>query len=89
MLDGLRMRLSGGDQALPALHTTLHLLHAAPSLQPLARHHCVALLGAVLEAMPGQALAAAVRSGELRGQVADAALLFLAACCHAAAAAAG
>jgi hypothetical protein len=92
MLDGLRMALSAADQAgraLPALRTSLHLLRGAASLQPLARYHCVALLGGVLDALPGAAFAAALRSGELRGRVQDAALTFLATACHAALAAVG
>lgn len=89
MLDGLRMKLAPGEQAaggaVHALRTVLHLLRAAPSLHPLARSHCVALLAAVLDALPGAACAAALQSAELREEVGDGVLSFLAACCHSAA----
>jgi len=88
MLDELRMRLGAGEQsgqAMHALRTMLHLLHSSPGMPPLVRHHCVALLCSVLDALPGPCAAAALQSAELREAVADAALSYLAACCHAAA----
>lgn len=87
MLDELRMRLGAGEQggqAVHALRTMLHLLHSSSGMPPLARHHCVALLGSVLDALPGPCAVAALQSAELREAVADAALAFLATCCHAA-----
>lgn len=92
MLDGLRMRLAAGEQpgqVVAALRVALHLLQSSPGLQLLARHHAVSLLDSVLGALPGPACAAALQSAELREQVADAALTFLATCCHTAATAAG
>lgn len=95
MLDALRMRLSSsssdasGEEAMHELRTVLHLLHAAPGMPMQARHHCVALLSSVLEALTGPACAAALGCAELREQVAEATLVFLAACCHGAVAAAG
>jgi hypothetical protein len=89
MLDGLRMCLATSDAPLPGLHTSLQLLAAAPSLAPLARHHCVALVGAVLEALQGTAAAAALSDNKLLERVADMLLVFLAACSHAATEAAG
>jgi hypothetical protein len=94
MLDALRMRLTaGGGEAgaapPPALASALHLLRGARGLGALARHHCVALLGGVMDALPGPAFAAAACCGALRREVEEAAFVFLAACCHAAAAAPG
>lgn len=87
MLDELRMRLSGEQpaSAAAALRSVLQLLHGAAGLSPLARHHCVALLGSLLDTLPGAACAPALQSAELREAVEDAALAFLATCCHAAA----
>ncbi|KAL4457975.1 hypothetical protein ABPG75_012840 [Micractinium tetrahymenae] len=95
MLDALRMRLSStgsegsGEEAAHELRTVLHLLHNAPGMPVQARQHCVALLSSVLESLSGPPCAAALGSAELREQVAEAALAFLAACCHAASTAAG
>lgn len=95
MLDALRMRLSSsgsggsGEEATHELRSVLHLLHAAPGLPVQARHHCVALLSSVLEALSGPACAPALGCAELRDQVAEATLAFLATCCHDAVAAAG
>lgn len=89
------MRLSSsssagsGEDATHELHTVLHLLHSAPGMPVAARQHCVALLSSVFEALSGPACAAALGCAELREQVAEAAMAFLAACCHAAVAAAG
>lgn len=89
MVDELRVLLSSGEAEgqRAALQTVLQLLHSAPSMAHLARQHSVPLLGSVLDALP--CAPAALQSEELREQVADAALVFLATCCHAAASAPG
>lgn len=91
MVDELRMRLSGepSPAAAHALRAALPLLQGGARLPPLVRLHCVRLLDAVLDSLAGAACAPALQCGQLREAVGDAALAFLAACCHADATAAG
>lgn len=97
MLDELRLRLSSREhegRAVHALRAVLSLLlHGAHDqkggMTVPTRHHCVALLGSALDALPGAACTTALRSAELRQEVADAALVFLATCCRVATTAPG
>ena len=91
MVDALRMRLSGepGPAAAHALRAALPLLQGGARLPPLVRLHCVRLLDSVLDSLAGAACVPALQCGQLREAVGDAALAFLAACCHADATAAG